>query len=390
MNQENKKPEKKDKTKVWAVIVLIISAVVFIPAGGTAVFNSLANKQETPVFGVYDGEKIEYKAGSLFSDTVSQLVNLYTSIGYEIDQSSYYYVMNEAFRQTVLYMHYENAIKKSGWTVPDGAVNRQLVSSAQFQENGHFSLRLYNQKSDSEKQELKDTISRSLVHQRYTNDVFGSSQKIGGKALYGIKSSSAEQAFIQSMGTEKHSFDLAAFNTNDFPRSEAVAFAREHPELFVKYDLSAVTVNTQEEADSIAKQLAGNELTFEDAVSEKNQGNYTDSEGKVLSSYYFQLLTTVDSGDAVDQITSLATGAVSPVIKTKVGYSIFRADGSALPAQLDDEDTVNVILSYVKANEKGYIENYYTAIAADFVTAAKASSFAEACEQSGITDGELR
>ncbi len=387
MNQESNKSEKKDKTKIGAVIVLIISALVFIPAGGGLIFSSLANKQDVPVFGVYNGEKIEYKPGSLFSNTVSQLVNFYTRLGYNVDQSSYYYVLQEAFRQTVLYMHYENAIKESGYSVPESAINRELVSSEQFQENGKFSMRLYNQATSSEKQELKENIERSLIHQRYTDDVFGSSVTINGKTLYGIKASNAEKQFILGMDTEKHSFDLVAFNTNDFPKSEAVKFAESNKNLFVKYDLSAITLSTQEEAEEVLKQINNNELTFEDAVSEKSQGNYADSDGKVLSSYYYQLLNTVDSGDLVEQITSLSVGQISSVIKTKVGYSIFRADASAKDANLDDEDTVNVIHSYVKTNERGYVENYYMDdIAGAFALSAASSSFAEACEKEGITE----
>ena len=54
MDQENKITEqktKKDSSKIGAVIILVISALVFLPFGASAVFQSIFNKQKASTFG---------------------------------------------------------------------------------------------------------------------------------------------------------------------------------------------------------------------------------------------------------------------------------------------------------------------------------------------------
>ena len=80
MDQENKITEqktKKDSSKIGAVIILVISALVFLPFGASAVFQSIFNKQKVSSYGSYNGKNITYEPGTKFFITVSNLAQSY-------------------------------------------------------------------------------------------------------------------------------------------------------------------------------------------------------------------------------------------------------------------------------------------------------------------------
>ncbi|MEE0893162.1 MAG: hypothetical protein UIT85_03945 [Treponema sp.] len=92
---------KKGDTKIGAVIILIISAAVFLPTGGAAVYQALLNNQKAESFGSYDGKQILYEPGSKFHTTVSSIAQNYRNSGLEVNEQSHYYIMNQAFKQTI-------------------------------------------------------------------------------------------------------------------------------------------------------------------------------------------------------------------------------------------------------------------------------------------------
>ena len=72
---------------------------------------------------------------------------------------------------------------------------------------------------------------------------------------------------------------------------------------------------------------------------------------------------------------------MSGVIATTNGYSIFRGDGAAIPANFEDEALVDAVISYMRSYESGLIETYYLDLAQDFWNVASVSGMAEACRQ---------
>lgn len=357
--KEQKPKKKADKVKIGAVIILVISALVFIPTGGTAVISSILQKNKTPVFGKYKGQKIEYKAGSDFAASAANLAQAYQNYGYDVSQISSYIFQN-AFEGTVQNMYYKDAVEASGYSVPKSAVNRAILPY--FRDaNGDYSQKLYNQTSESEKSDLRSAAEKSLIYSRFEEDLFGSNK------LYGLKVSSKESNFIANMGTEKHGFQLATFSTGDLPREEAVKYAEKNMETFKRFNISAVTLSEKLDADNTLKQIQNGEITFDQAVTDISEKLYTGDDGKLSSPYYYQLKNTIPVEENLLKVIGLANGAISEVIQTSRGYSIFRCDGDSLAADLTDESTVDTVLSYIKAYEMSYIENYYTDVANKFV-----------------------
>lgn len=383
------KKGKKDGAKLGAVIILVISAIVFIPTGGTLVWEALANSGKTPVFGSYKGKKIEYKAGSEFADRVSYMAELYKAYGQEINQTTYYSIFNGAFEGTLRAMIFSDAVKRTGWEPSANAINREILPRF-LDENGNYSQKIYNQTDSSTRNQLRKTAAANLSYDRYNDDIMGSSVSIAGNPMYGAKSSSKEKGFIGSMACSKRSFELAAFNTANFPNEEAVKYGKTNPGKFRTLDISAVTLESQDEAKSLLKQLQNNEITFEDAVSEKSTKYYTDKDGNLSEPYYYQLALDIENSEDVEKVIALSPAELSSVIQTKRGWTIYRVNANAKEPDFNDEGTVGVVLEYLKANEKGYIENYYIDQAKAFINEAKLSNFQDACEKFGITKTDVQ
>ena len=357
---KEKKPKNNNgKAKIGAVIVLVISAVVFIPTGGSAVIESIRQSRNTPVFGSYKGKKVEYKAGSDFAANVSNLAQTYQSMGYDVNQLGSY-IFESAFESTIHSMYYEDEIAKAGYSVPKAAIDRAIIPYFR-DENGEFSKKLYNQTDESKKTSLRASAEESLLHSRYIDDLFGSDN------LYGLKASSKENTFVSSMGSEKHAFQLAAFSTSDLPGDEVVKYAKSNPSTFRRYNLSAVTLSEKIDADNTLKQIQSGELTFDSAVTTISEKLYTGEDGKISNNYYYQLKNTIPSETDLAAVTELSSGSISEVIPTTRGYTIFRCDGSSTDADLSQQETVDAVLSYIKSYEISYIENYYTQIANKFI-----------------------
>ncbi len=383
MAQEKTKT-KKDNTKIGAVIILIISAIVFIPFGGYEVIQAFFGKNKAPLFGKYNGKEIRYEPGTTFTRATQNLAERYKSMGYEVGSEAYYYIFNQAFEETVKDMAYLDAVEKSGYTVSEEAVNRRLITYY-ADETGKFSKRIYNQTDKATRDSVTEGVEKTLAYTRYTDDLLGSSLSVNGEDLYGAKTSSKELGFISNMGRKNHSFRVVTFDTDKFPAEEAAKWASSNMEKFIKYNLSVITVETQSEAESLLKQLNANEITFADAVTEKSQQYYSDAQGKISRPYQYQIEIAIDNKDDVSKITSLEKDQLSPVVKTVRGFSIYRADGAATPADFNDEETLNVVLTYIKTNEHGYIEDYYINIANNFIAQAAKTSYDEACEKFGVT-----
>ncbi len=396
MAQETKVKTKKSATKIGAIIILVISALVFLPFGASAIFQSLFNRQKATVFGSYNGRKIVYAPGTEFYTVVSNMAKSYERNGRRIDDNSYLSIMREAFYQTVFNMAIQDAIKESGYEVSKEAINRAIVADFTDPETGLFNQKLYNQVSSQDINSMRKDAEANLSSRRFFVDMFGSTQEssfsdetFNGEPLYGLKKSDNEKKFIAAMGEEKKSFSLVSFSMDDFPKSEAAVFGKANPTLFTSYHLSVITVDDESDAKSILKQINANELTFEDAASEKSEKYYSNSEGNLMGSYRYQIEEMLENTSEVDSITSLETGEMSGVIKTGKGYSIFLCEGESFESDFDTEEVQDAVLSYLNSKEKGYIENYYIGIAENFITEAALTDFDSACKKFDLEKTEI-
>ena len=183
------------------------------------------------------------------------------------------------------------------------------------------------------------------------------------------------------MGENQRAFQVVSFDMTNYPEEEAIIWGMNKADLFTSYDLSVISLADEVAANNLLKQLQNNEILFEDAVTELSRNYYSGTGGKLLNKYKYQLNNIVTDETALNTITSLTEGALSGVIATTNGYSIFRGDGAAIPADFEDETVVDAVISYMKSYESGIIETYYLDLAQDFWNVASVSGMTEACRQ---------
>ena len=379
---KGKSSAKKILINVGSILILVLAAIsfIFIPA----MVQSAGN--EIPPFGYYDKKPIEYKQGSYFTN----LVQMYSDqVGSANVQNAYFDIFNSAFTGSVLNIAFSSAVEKSGYVVPAPQVDRAMLPYF-YDTNGVYSPKIFNDTPDSTKIELRNAMEDNLIFQRYTEDVFGSqTEKLGTYTMYGLKSPSAEKNFVSMMDTNKRGFSLASFSLLDYPDTEVAKWGESNKDLFTRYDMSVISVADATTAETVLGRIKNNELVFEDAVTEYSTNYYSGTDGKLTSAYKHQLQNILTDATSLTALQNLPAGQISDVMQTQNGYAIFKNNTAPTPADMTDADTLAAVRSYMSANEKGIIEDYFLNIAKDFWTAASTSSFAEACTQFNITPVDI-
>ena len=314
---------------------------------------------------------------------------MYQMYGQQLDQTTYYQIFNQAFTSTVMNYAYTESVKKSGYVVPASAITRQILPYF-TDSDGNYSSKLYKQASDEIKQELHDSAKASLIADRFANDNFASkNETLGLTPLFGLKNSTAEKKFIAGMNKEQRGFKMASFSKGDFPLEEKLKFANQNKTMFNKYDMSVITVDEKSDAESIAKRINKNEITFEDAVSEYSDKSYSSPEGALTNAFQYQISNILQNKDDLAAITGLSNGAVSDVIQTSTGYSIFKCNGPVTEPDFDTVELQRAVSAYITAYEANLIEDYFTAKANEFIQEAKASDFNSAAEKFGAKASDI-
>ena len=368
-----------------SLIILLICAFCFVVLPAVEGRSSRQQESNAPVFGKYNGKEIKYEQGTDFADFVSQYGQMYQMYGQQLDQSAYYQIFYQAFTSTVLKYAYTEAVQKTGYTVPQSAVTRELIPYFS-DENGNYSSKLYKQASDETKLEMKNTLESRLYAERFYNDNFGSDTEIFNlETLYGLKVAKAEESFFEAANQDMRGFEAAIFSISDFPLEEKLKYARANEAKFNMYNMQVITVEDKATAETVSKRLANNEITFEDAVSEYSNKNYSNSEGKLTNTYQYQIETILENPSDLAAVTGLSKDSVSDIIQTKLGFSIFKCTDAYLKPDFDNETIQSVVSSYISNYESSVIEDYYTEIAKAFVKEAKDSDFAATAENAGAT-----
>ena len=375
---------KKPLVYIGSIIILILSVFTFIVFGaGTEIFTAIfGGKNQLPAFGSYDGKKIEYKAGSEFTQNVQQLADQYRNQGYEINTQSEYSIFQQAFTRTINNMAFIDAVEKSGYKVPKSAVSRQMRPYF-LDEKGNFSERIFNSTPEKTINDMSDSIKKSLTYSRYVIDMIGTQQ--GENSLYGIKTSTKAAEYIENAGKDVRSFNMAVFTTDKYPTSEVKKFAEENSKLFLIYNLSAVTMDKESDLKAVYKDVKAGKLEFDTAVAEKSTMMYTDSDGLLSNSYSYEIENILNNTDDFTQVKALEKDAYSNIIKTKQGYTFFKCNGNPIAADFSKESVLNDVSSYISTNEKSIIETYFLGLAGKLAEEAQSKSLSTAAKNAGAS-----
>ena len=356
---------------IGASIILIICFIAFVLPSS---LSRVADQQEGLVFGKYNGKKIVYEYGSDFTNFLSQYAEMFRNQGIDINSSNQYQIYNYAFNSTVIKMAQEEALKDAGYEVPQDSINLKIKSY--FSDaDGKFSMKAYKQADPSYIESLTSSIKDSLYTGRYYDDNYGSTETFADKSLFGLKESKNELAFLNNFGKEKRAFKMVTFDTSNYPKEEQEKFGRANPKKFTKYDMSIITVDTKDIADKIVSRIEKGQITFEDAITEYSDKNYSDSDGKISNNSNYQVENILNDKEDISKIEALAKDEMSPVIQTLIGYSIFKKDGADITPDFSNEDTITDVGNYIGIYETSVVEDYFADVAKKFTNEAKAGDF---------------
>jgi hypothetical protein len=232
----------------------------------------------------------------------------------------------------------------------------------EFQENGAFSIRLYRQRSNTDKMNLWRQTQERIALERYAGDLMELSLPQG------------ETDFLKSMAAMRRTFKMVAFALSDYPDSEVLAFAAENPGLFKTTQLSRITITSSErEARQILSSLQNGSLSFEDAVSTHSQDSLAEQGGSLGQRMAYELAAELSDEAQRAAVLSLTRGAFSDVVKVPSGWAIYRCDEEARPMDGSDSALTEKIKNYMLDAQRGIVENWCTVRAEAFSARVAAS-----------------
>ncbi len=393
LEKENKKKEGKGKKNIWltagSIFILVLSAVVFILVPSIGGFSS---GQDYPVAGTYNGKKIEYGYGTDYLAAVQKYAQYYQqqaqAQGVSLSQFDYYSIFQGAFNSVVLDMMYTDYVNDSGYVPAENAIKREMIQYF-TDENGNYSAKAFREATETYKKSLRESIIKANISNRFVEDYFGLDTNYIANTVYGLKTPNNEGKFFIDLTNRTRSFEMVSFSKTNYPDDKAIDYANANADLFKKYSFSAITATEESELKNIKNQLDKNEIVFDDAAMTLSSKAYCDDNGKVTSKYAYQFKNILTSDEDFTKVTSLAVGSVSDVTKTATGYIILRCDEAPSVSDFSDEETLDVVKNYIRYNEQGLVDDYFTGIAQDFATNAATIGFDEAAAAAGIEKKEL-
>jgi hypothetical protein len=286
--------------------------------------------------------------------------------GYDVSSFQVdYEIWRQAYEAALVHTAVLQMMKRSGYNAPEKTVDKNVAQLPQFQENGRFSAALYNQTSEARRsaiwREVQDELNKSMFF---------------GDYFYGLLVPSGEAEFISRMGKVKRSFDVVAFNVDDFPQEEYLAYGTDNERLFGSVHLSKITVNSSErEAKKILDSIKDGTTTFEDAARAQSIDTYADRGGDMGSRYYYDLEREIPDPVQRGTIVNLPKGELSDIIRVEDSWVVFRVEDELKPADFEDEAVMETVRSYLRNWDRGRMESLAFDKANEFISDAKSSSF---------------
>jgi peptidyl-prolyl cis-trans isomerase D len=335
------------------VLLLVVIVVTFI---GLPVASRLGPGGRI-VFGYYRGKPIEYYPGNYLSERKDIIADQLRQSGQTGDmETQVYQVWRTAFDQTVLHTAILYEAEKSGLSVSGNLIDEALIKSGPYQVDGQFSEQRYRDTPSAERYATRKLFQQQLIHDQYLRDVLGAQRLSDG-----------EQEFLAAMVDQQRRFTFVTFSFESYPEDKVKAYAQEKEQLFRRIKLSDILIKSSEqEAQQIRNKIVDRTSSFEELARTYSKDAYADKGGDMGFRYFYDLEADYDTTAPVEQIFALKEGELSPVMKSRFGWVIYRADSAAVAPDLANAETLQVVRDYVMKYEKGMVEDYTLAQAKAF------------------------
>lgn len=347
----NSKAKKSSNTLVYigtiVILVLTIIAFVLIPSVSTP---SNSGNASNFIFGYWKNKPIQYAYQNAFFNEVARIKQYYEQMGYNINSNPYFgfQIYNQAYQNVVVMTAIQEIAESYGFSASKDYINKKVTESSAFQENGKFSLRLYQNSSYATKLAIYKEIEENLIRGRFLN------------TLFAIQNSSKEIEFIKKIGQKTREIEYVSLPLSSYPDSEKLAFAAAHPEPFRKIKLSRITFSGSEsEAKNIVAQLESGKLDFAQAAKQYSVDAYKESGGAMGLKYYWELRADFKDIKQLDELFTFKAGTISTVIPSSTGtFLIFKVDEAMQDPNPSAPDFIKSITDYMNSYERGTMETW--------------------------------
>ena len=380
---ETKIADKKEKQHkhqkhlmIGTIIILVFTIISFVLvpalAGSGGASGSL-------VFGRYNGKAIQFQQGNYFSQQVESVNSMYRdSMGTDgnIDFLRQL-IWRSAFNQTVVRTAILDEVEEAGISISSRNLDRGLVDSGMFNENGSFSEQAYMNTSATRLKELRSSLEEDLMVQAYYSETISNHKR-----------SEAMMDFLLDMGSPEKNFSYARLPYSEFPADQVKAYGNDNIALFEEISLSRITIRSSEDdAASVLQKLDAGEKSFEDLAKTYSKDSFAENGGSMGNTSKFTLLTFL-SEDQASEVMGLSSGKHSGLVATDNSWYIFQADSASSTPDMNNDAEIAKVRAYMEREEVGIIEDYLLDQAGKLALAAHNSSLEEAALEFGAESGE--
>lgn len=375
----SKTPKKKDGKKVRQpitfslILTYVILGLLSIVLIVGVVVPSLGSSQSSSSvqFGTYNGEPIEFSQGNYFYRQYQNQAQQNSGSG----EAAAYQIWRGAFEQTVFHTAIEQMADDAGIIVAESTLNDAIIDSGVYNKDGKFDIATYEEASVESKNLVKKEISDSIPTQIIVSD------------LQSVLDSDGELDYILSIGDASKAFDFVILDASIYPDDATRAFALSNPAPFTLIDISIISLDDEQTAQSIREQIVNGEITFEQAAEENSLDGFAEEGGKAGVFYYHEIETNFTDTEQVNELFSTEVAQVSDVYASPNGYALYRVEQAPFFPDYNDSDVLDDVRAYIQANNPDVTQSYVAEKGEQLLSMVNDSSmsFSEAADELGLT-----
>ncbi len=336
---------------IGTFIVLIIIVVTFV--GGPLIELTGNNQRGRIVFGTYARKDIDYRSGNYFANVYEFLADRMNNItDNNMFQFQFRSLWRDAFDRTTEHVATLVQGEKSRAVISEEAIEKSIIQSPRFQENGRFSAELYRNAGSQELFSLRNLTEEIMIASQVRSDL-----------LEDLRISDDEKQFTTELQKTERSFNIVTFAFDEYSDEGLREYAQEHEDIFHSIELSRITVQSMEDAEEVLAQITSEENTFEDAARLYSTDSFAEQGGNAGRMYVYEFESLLDTEDK-DALLALNSGDYSNIFSTKNDeFVFFRLNSSLSPF---DDANFDIIQEYIESKDPGEIERHMTERAEQF------------------------
>ncbi|MCR4675859.1 MAG: hypothetical protein K5634_01355 [Sphaerochaetaceae bacterium] len=218
--------------RVITTIIIVALALLMVGSAYYIVIMIQQSKDDSNVFGYYDGEPVRYEAGSVFATSLGQ--SDYATALQNGDFNALWSAWYQAYQNEVIYMAMNKEGVKAGITVSPELVNRLIIDSGVYKdENSSFSEEVYKASSVTDRNSYYNYVKKIFTYQQVLSDM--TTTKVSPKEL----------SYVLDLATSARNFEYIVIDYNVLP-----------DELALMYDISGMEKSVDENGNTVEPTLA--------------------------------------------------------------------------------------------------------------------------------------